>query len=458
MKARILVCIALFALPAGAHAATRFTIRGAGFGHGVGMSQYGAYGYALHGWSYDQILGHYYTGTTLGTARSTTVRVLLQGSVSSSSFSGATSASGRHLNPATTYYVKHGPGSGEVDLASASGHRLKHLTGVLRVRGSKLHLGGVGVYRHELEYRASGVFGVQAVNALPMESYVRGVVSRESPSSWPAAALAAQAVAARTYALTTSKGGNGYDQYADTRSQVYGGVDAETAATDAATKATAHQVVTYDGKPVTTYFFSTSGGRTENVEYSVLGDEPLPWLKSVKDPYDNLSPKHRWGPFKMSMGSAAAKLSGLVKGSFKGISVTKRGVSPRIVTADVVGTGGRTHVSGATLRARFGLYDTWAYFTSISSGSAEKAQQDRALTGADPQTRAAVRAGRRLQGRVFPGGKGAVVVIQRRSHGRWRQVGEATTDRAGRYAFLADRAGRYRVRYLVDVGPVVALH
>ena len=92
------------------------------------------------------------------------------------------------------------------------------------------------------------------------------MVSRESPSSWPAEALKAQAVAARTYAITTSKAGDGWDQYADTRSQVYGGVAAETASTNAAVAATRGQVVTYDGEPVVTFFFSTSGGRTENVE------------------------------------------------------------------------------------------------------------------------------------------------------------------------------------------------
>ncbi|MEA2126120.1 MAG: hypothetical protein QOI80_2902 [Solirubrobacteraceae bacterium] len=456
MKARLIACVVLLALPAGAGAASRFTVRGAGFGHGVGMSQYGAYGYALHDVTYDRILAHYYTGTELGEAGAKTVRVLLQGSVSSSSVSGATSASGRQLSAGRTYTVKHGSGSNTVDLVSASGKRLKHVSGVLRVRGAKLRLGGVGVYRHGLEYRASGVFGVQAVNALPMESYVRGVVARESPSSWPAEALKAQAVAARTYALTTSKGGNGFDQYADTRSQVYGGVAAETAATDAATRATRDEVVTYDGEPVVTYFFSTSGGRTESVENSVLGTEPLPWLKSVKDPYDDTSPKHRWGPYRWSMSSTASKLSGLVKGSFKGIDVVRRGDSPRIVLADVVGSRGRTRVSGGTLRDRLGLYDTWAYFTSIKSSQAPKAEQDK--LSLDHETRAAAaRGARHLSGEVMPAVKGGTVVLLRRGAHGWKQTGSATTDARGRYDFLVAHAGRYRVRYLVDFGPVVRI-
>ena len=95
-------------------------------------------------------------------------------------------------------------------------------------------------------------------------------------------------------------GADGFTQYADTRSQVYEGVAGETAATDAAVAATRGEVVTYGGRPVATYFFSTSGGQTENVENSFLGAGREPWLKSVDDPYDSASPKHRWGPLRFS--------------------------------------------------------------------------------------------------------------------------------------------------------------
>ena len=455
MRIRLATCVALLALPvSGAGAASRFTIRGAGFGHGVGMSQYGAYGYALHGWTYDRILAHYYTGTDLGDAGSSTVRVLIQGSVSSAAVSGATSAGGSRLNPGRTYYVKHGSTSGTVALYNAAGKKLKQVSTMLTLRGSVLRLSGVGSYRGSFQFRPSGVFGVQTVNALRMEDYVRGVVSRESPASWPAEALKAQAVAARSYALTTSKGGFGFDQYADTRSQVYGGVAAETAATDAAVRATRGEVVEYNGEPVTTYFFSTSGGETENVENS-LGGEPEPWLKGVKDPYDSESPKHRWGPYRWSMGYTASRLSGLVKGTFKGIDVVERGVSPRIVLADIVGSGGRTRVSGQTLRARFGMYDSWMYFTSITSGqAAPPAEQDR--LGADPQARAE-RARLILTGSVFPAVKGAHITVQRRSGKGYKDVGETVTTAGGRYRYAASRAGLYRIRYVLDAGPVVRL-
>src|SRR5208283_5867139 len=86
------------------------------------------------------------------------------------------------------------------------------------------------------------------VQRVPLERYVRGVVSAEVPASWPLAALQAQAVASRTYALTAHAGGSRFDVYSDTRSQVYEGVAAETAATNAAVAATAGQIVLYDGQ------------------------------------------------------------------------------------------------------------------------------------------------------------------------------------------------------------------
>src|SRR5262244_4528571 len=94
---------ALASAPCANAAKAKITIRGAGFGHGVGMSQYGAMGYAEHGWTAPQILAHYYTGTALGTTDpATTVRVLLQSSPSAR-FSGAAKAANRTLNPAKTY-------------------------------------------------------------------------------------------------------------------------------------------------------------------------------------------------------------------------------------------------------------------------------------------------------------------------------------------------------------------
>src|SRR3954462_11134243 len=366
--------LACLLLPASAHAAkSSFVIRGAGFGHGIGMSQYGADGYAQHGFSYKDIVSHYYTGTGLANGSpAPTIRVLLESS-SAPSFSGATKAGDRDLDPGTTYSVVRA-GSNSVALRGPSGKRLATFDGTLRVTGDPpLRLNGLagngvrsGRYRGALEFRTGLFSGVSAINAVGLEDYVRGVVSAESPAAWPAAALEAQAVVARSYAITTDAGsaGDGFTAYPDTRSQMYRGVAAEFSSTEAAVKSTKGEVVTYGGKPVVTYFFSTSGGMTENVENSFTGALPRPWLRGVKDPFDSVSPRHRWGPYKMTLAQAGAKLRGLVKGHFRSIKVLQRGFSPRVVRAQVVGSSGRTNVTGADLRRRFGLYDSWAYYTT----------------------------------------------------------------------------------------------
>ena len=439
----ILLACLLAAAPAAADDRSTFTIRGAGFGHGVGMSQYGAYGFALHGKPYDAILRHYYRGTQLGAADpAKVVRVLLQ-STGTASFSGASRAGSRTIDPARTYLVRRRDAS-QVDLLGSAGKRIATFSAPLQVGGGVTRLGGAGSYRGLMEFRPGASSGINAVNAVSLEDYVAGVVARESPSSWPAEALKAQAVAARTYAITTSKAGAGFEHYADVRSQVYGGVGAETPSTNAAVTATRGQVVTYDGRPVVTFFFSTSGGRTENVENTNVGAGPQPWLKSVADPYDTVSPKHRWRPTKLSLPAAGAKLAGLVKGRFRGIEVIERGRSPRIVAADVVGTDGRTRVDGATLRARLGLLDTWAYFTTIRSRTAPAVD-----TASGPGARAIV------AGSVVPARAGAEVQIQLREGRRWQTVASTIVRRGGTYRAGVAQAGEYRAVFAGEAGPVI---
>jgi SpoIID/LytB domain protein len=276
-------------------AATRpaqLVIDGAGDGHGVGMSQDGALGYAEHGWTYTAILAHYYTGTTIGQAPANTVIKVLVGS---------------------------------------------------------------------------------KVKRVPIETYVRGVVSAEMSAGWPLAALEAQAVASRTYAITSDAGGSRFDVYSDDRSQVYRGKAAETSRTNTAVAATSGQIVTYAGNAATTYFFAGSGGQTESVQNAFPGATPQPWLVSVADPYE-AGPLRRWTQ-SLSFPLATSRLRGLVKGSLTGIEVLKRGVSPRIVSAEVLGSKGDSLVSGPELEARLGLYSTWAYF-SVESSSGLHAEPD----------------------------------------------------------------------------------
>src|SRR3712207_6472855 len=229
--ARVLAAILLAGLlaapPAGA--ATRFTIRGAGFGHGVGMSQYGALGFAQQGTGYREILAHYYTGTSLGAVEATrTVRVLLQSTSGAAAVTGAERAGARTLDPARSYRIVR-RSFDQVDLQTATGRRIGTYTAPLQIdggadgivlKGRALNGRTSGAYRGILEVRP-GAFGVNAINAVALDEYVQGVVPVESPASWPLEALKAQAVAARTYAITSSKGGNGFEHYPDTRSQVY---------------------------------------------------------------------------------------------------------------------------------------------------------------------------------------------------------------------------------------------
>jgi stage II sporulation protein D len=387
-----LALVTLLALPATAGAAIHiYVIRGAGFGHGVGMSQYGADGFAQHGWDYRQILGHYYTGTSLGQAQTRTIRVLLEDKRKSISFDGATNVGGKSADPNTKYTAKVSGSGVKVngDLGTfAAPLSVSSSGGAVRLFGTADNGVGSGAYRGSLEIRPSASGGLMAVNAVGLDSYVKGVVPGEVPAGWPAEALKAQAVAARTYALATNAGGTLFDQYADTRSQVYKGLSGE--ASNAAVDATAAQVVRYGGQIAVTYFFSTSGGKTENVENVFYGTTPEPYLVSVNDPYDNLAPRHRW-QLTFSQRKIESKLHGLFKGHFKGLKVLKRGVSPRVVSAQVVGTKGSSTTSGVTLRARLGLYDTWFDFTAKKvkkSGHARAAlsasRVARALAAASP--------------------------------------------------------------------------
>jgi stage II sporulation protein D len=339
-------------------------VKGAGFGHGVGMSQYGAYGYAKHGFAYGAILAHYYTGTTLGTTTDQSVRVLLRNDARSVSFRGAGSACGAGLGPAKSYVAKR-KGSAVV-LRSKKGTLIAKCGGVMTAAGAPaVTVNGKGTYRGSLEVRASSS-GLDVINVVALEDYVRGVVSKESPASWPPEALNAQAVAARSFAISTAAHGSTFDVFDDTRSQAYGGVGAETAKTDRAVSATHLQVVLYNGRVAQTFFFSTSGGHTENNEFSSLGfgQPPIPYLRGVDDPYEAEvgSPYEHWKR-KFSLGRMNSALSGLgLRGKLRNIVVTQRGASPRIVHAKLVGGGGTTAVTGPQLQTALGLPDTWAFF------------------------------------------------------------------------------------------------
>ena len=448
----ITTSLALLAIAPAAEAASRVVVRGAGFGHGIGMSQFGAYGYAQKGVGYERILRHYYRGTDLGRAPSRPVRVLLQASDPYVRFRGATRGpGGRTLNSRTTYVAKRTRG-GRVSL-TGGGKRVGTFRGPLRVRGRVMRLLGPaingirsGLYREAFELHAGAAGGVTAVNALPIDEYVQGVVAGEMPSSWDTDALRAQAVAARTYALSTRKSGDVFDQYPDTRSQVYYGISGETSRTNRAVRDTDSEILTYDGAPAVTFYFSTSGGRTENVELSFLGSEPRPWLKSVRDPYDGISPKHRW-TVRFSKAVFGARLG--APGRFRKIRVLQRGRSPRIVRARVYGTRGSRVLTGAQIRARLGLNDTWAGFTTVSTSQSRPARAARSARRVRPGPPFGI------QGRLDPAPRGGRLVLERKKGRSWRKVRTTLTGRDGRFQVRVAARGVYRVRAGAVAGPAV---
>jgi SpoIID/LytB domain protein len=354
--------------PVAAQASVTWVVRGHGFGHGVGMSQYGAYGYAEHGKDYRFILGHYYQGTQLGMLRGPrVVRVLVGISGGDIGFSGATGACGKRLDSGREYEA-HRSGA-RVKLRTGGGRPLADCGPKLRAAGGgRIEIAGIGAYRGALEVLPtdSDAASLNAVNAVPVDQYVKGVIPNESPASWPQAALRAQAVAARSYALTVQVSGNGFDLYDDTSSQVYEGLGSETAATNQAADATRGQVLTYDGQIAEAYFSACSGGHTESIQNVFFGSS-VPYLVGVEDPYDYYCPLHTW-TLKFSGPQISAKLGAYLDGRLEKVQVTKRGASPRIVWARLHGSGGVTRIRGDQLASALGGYDRWLTFRKVVGG------------------------------------------------------------------------------------------
>jgi len=194
------------------------------------------------------------------------------------------------------------------------------------------------------------------VDTLGLEAYLAGVVPSEMPYFWNSEALKAQAIVARSYALATRQPLAPYDVFGDTRSQVYGGLNAEHPETTAAVAATKGTVVLYRGKVATTYFYSTSGGRTAAIQDEWQGSKPLPYLVPVADPYDTISPYHSWGPVSFT----GAKLTTLLKAPGTVVDLTPtQNASGRVGSVTVTATKGVLTVEGSKLRLALGLRSTW---------------------------------------------------------------------------------------------------
>ena len=344
-----------YVAPAGSGAL--FLISGHGYGHGVGMGQWGAQGYAQQGYAYDAILDAYYPGTALGQTATTSIRVLLASGKKKLTISSKKQitvedgdgidhtlpAGSTTLTPALKLAVDGGPAQALVPPLTFSP------TG-----GSKLTLGRT--YRGKILVDVPNG-KLRAINVLGLQQYLYGVVTAEMPSSWLPAALEAQAVAARSYALASKQAGAPYDVSAG--GQAYLGVSAETPAGKQAVDATAGQVLLYGGDVALTLFSSSTGGRTQSAT-DAFGPPGRPYLVSVSDPYDAISPYHDWGPVPVTgqmLGSAVGVVGRITD------ATVKRNASRRVKTLKVTsvsrGTQLTASVGGVTAASALGLRSTW---------------------------------------------------------------------------------------------------
>jgi SpoIID/LytB domain protein len=351
----------------------KLELTGHGYGHGHGMSQYGAQGAALQGLNHRQILAYYYPGTALGTA-SGTIRVLLTADTDNDvrvlPASGLrirdTSNGATYVLPTTagikTWRLRSVGGKTVLDYDNGTWHT--YLPGGKALDGDgEFHRAGSVVLRTSgttRNYRGALRLSSQnTVNVLSMDDYVKGVVPREMPASWKAAAVQAQAVAARTYgAWERAEHLTRYYQTCDTTScQVYGGVAAEDSRSNAAVDATANQVLNYQGRPAFTQFGSSSGGW--------LSAGSMPYLVAKADQYDGHSgnPMHTWNA---TVTRAAIQNAWPSIGTLQRVVVTRRDGNGewygRIEQMILDGSKADVTISGATFRSRFGLRSHWFRF------------------------------------------------------------------------------------------------
>lgn len=391
-------------------AGTAIEFLGHGWGHGIGMSQYGSLGGAQAGATFQQILAHYYTGTTLGSIGSPTIRVRVASLGSSiqalpatglritwdltTSTELPTSQNGTTISrwrivPApmvagtrTKFLLQYLPtGSSTWKAYSTApvpttGAFVNPTSGmVTTLRGSTQV-----VYRGQVRGVLVGSAGAESlvpVVALPLEKYLLSVVPSESPASWPAAVLRAQAVAARSFAeyhRRYAPASSAYDVYDDTRSQVFSGtqvgsVKHEYATSTAAVEDTAQQAMFYSGSVVFAQFSSSSGG------YTNTGSKP--YLKAVPDPWDAVSsnPNNTW---QASVAISRIEAAYPTVGRLYSLKITSRtGLGDeggRVLGITVEGAKGSVATSGASFAAKLGLKHHW--FTPQVPGSSPSYPRD----------------------------------------------------------------------------------
>ena len=370
-----------------------FAVNGSGWGHGWGMSQYGAYGAARDGLSWSRILAFYYPGT----ARSTLPpRSMLKVWVTSDNdgslrvlpsdgLNVRDGVGGRFTVPTGAKYVswriaRYGTGY-RLTYRTTDGRDIVVKTGLSKGTWSfyspsrsvrvVLPSGSVRSYRGSMaliKWDGSG----RTINRVLVEDYVRGVVPAEMPTSWPADAVRAQAVAARSYAvrLRTTRRYAGYDLCDTTACQVYRGMSAETVAGDAAVRATKGTILTYQGAVALTQFASSNGGHSARGDY--------PYLRPQPDPYDGAVRSQAWT---RTITTAQVERAWPAVGALRGLQVTARDGAGswggRVGTVKIIGSRGTTTVSGATFQSKFGLRSRLFTVVGASPAAAPDEEPDR---------------------------------------------------------------------------------
>ena len=396
-----------------------FTITGTGCGHGIGMSQYGAYGAAKAGKTYDWILEHYFQDTSISTksidwiyvnvdcayrpgrtyAGRSSFTVKSVGSalkvwltstkdglitLSADTFYTFT-RSGGSIVVKTTGGTQVGRLAGTVWLGPAGGSNLLEFKDKTTSTDGAYHApaadgtptnGWVDVrYRGQVWLDLVGTSRLSAVNRLSMEQYLYGVVPREMPSSWGNSdigyeALKAQAVAARSYAYPASTKGTSGVLACTTYSQVYKGHSRvsggdvlmhEATSTNIAVDATNSKLVMYGTTTVVqTFFFSQDGGHTANIEDVWTGADPKPYYTGVSDPYEALaSPGYCPWP------------------SSKQVTLTGLTLAAKLASLDGVPVGAVTsvYVTGVTVERADSGYARYVTF-KFSNGASAKITGD----------------------------------------------------------------------------------
>lgn len=397
-------------VPATAYGAdATFTFNGGGWGHGIGLSQYGAKGYAERGWDYQRILTHYYQGTRLETKPNLTVRVNLdrgkdarsQWQVQASTDTSLTFVQASDTAVRVTvrklvggspakYWVTTIGGNTRVheDEHGAPGAVLKAFSGrcyvgsasPIRIVGSSGPFGHAGVAWHgRLHFIPETTTRSLCVNYVELEDYLKGVVPRESPSSWPVEALKAQAVAARSYAYDDAA--NKRVLWCTTMSQVYNGHSRtgylhEAASTNSAVAATKGKVVWYgsETKPVKTYFSSSSGGHTANIE-DVWFSTPRPYYRGVVDADDSGNPYYTWSSGPLAASTLSDKIRAKVGSSYSapsphvitGVNIERASTGHARYVTLTWSNGSRYKIKGDTVRSALGLKST--KFTVVTTSS-----------------------------------------------------------------------------------------